>query len=65
MINLAKVCICYFNVGKIPFKIHLVGEAYEIVLTLDKIKEKIFLAECPTDIRIIKKYGVDERDIFR
>jgi beta-glucosidase len=43
----------------------LQGEAGETVLALDKIENYLVLADGPAGLRIIKKYGIDEKGVYR
>ena len=63
--ELAKICVGNFDDGVTPFETHVPGEAAETVLTLDKIKKYVILSDGPAGIRIIKKYGKDDKGIFR
>ena len=64
--ELARMCVCDFrNTGEEPHEVHLQGEAGETVLALDKIDKYLVLADGPAGIRIIKKYGIDEKGVYR
>jgi beta-glucosidase len=64
--ELARMCVCDFtNTGEEPHKIHLQGEAGETVLALDKVDKYLVLADGPAGLRIIKKYGIDEKGVYR
>ena len=64
--ELARMCVCDFtNTGEEPHKKHLIGEAGETVLALDKIEKYIVLADGPAGIYIVKKYGIDEKGVYR
>ena len=64
--ELARMCVCDFrNTGEEPHEVHLQGEAGETVLALDKIDKYLVLADGPAGIRIIKKYGIDDKGVYR
>ena len=64
--ELARMCVCDFrNTGEETHEIHLQGEAGETVLALDKIENYLVLADGPAGLRIIKKYGIDEKGVYR
>ena len=64
--ELARMCVCDFtNTGEEPHTIHLQGEAGETVLGLEKINNYLVLADGPAGLRIIKKYGIDEKGVYR
>ena len=64
--ELARMCVCDFtNTGEEPHKTHLNGEAGETVLALDKIENYLVLADGPAGLRIVKKYGIDEKGVYR
>ena len=64
--ELARICVCDFtNTGEEAHEIHLQGEAGETVLALDKIDKYLILADGPAGLRIVKKYGIDEKGTYR
>ena len=64
--ELARTCVGDFtNTGEEPHKIHLIGEAGETVLALDKIDKYLVMADGPAGLRITKKYGIDVQGIYR
>ena len=64
--ELARMCVCDFrNTGEEPHEVHLQGEAGETVLALDKIDKYLVLADGPACLRIIKKYGIDDKGVYR
>ena len=64
--ELARMCVCDFtNTGEEPHKTHLNGEAGETVLALDKVENYLVLADGPAGLRIVKKYGIDEKGVYR
>ena len=58
--KVAKVCICNFNGVS-----HLFGEAGETVLDIPEIKNHLVLADGPAGLRLVKKYGEDEKGRYR
>ena len=58
--KVAKVCICNFNGVS-----HLFGEAGETVLDVPEIKNHLVLADGPAGLRLVKKYGEDEKGKYR
>ena len=64
--ELARMCVCDFtNTGEEKHPVHLQGEAGETVLALDKVENYLVLADGPAGLRIIKKYGIDEKGVYR
>ena len=64
--ELARVCLGDFaNTKEEKFEPHLQGEAGETVLHLDKIDKYLVLADGPAGLRIVKKYGIDEKGVYR
>ena len=60
MEDVAKVCICNFNGVS-----HLFGEAGETVQGIPEIKNYLVLADGPAGLRLVKKYGEDEKGKYR
>ncbi|MCQ2973106.1 MAG: glycoside hydrolase family 3 C-terminal domain-containing protein [archaeon] len=58
--DLGKVCVCNFEVPG-----HLFGEAGETVQTIKDIKNHLVLADGPAGLRLVRKYGVDEKGPYR
>ena len=64
--ELARMCVCDFtNTGEEEHVIHLNGEAGETALNLEKVKNYLVLADGPAGLRIVKKYGIDEKGVYR
>ena len=64
--ELARVCLGDFvNTKEEKTEVHLQGEAGETVLHLDKIDKYLVLADGPAGLRIVKKYGIDEKGVYR
>ena len=64
--ELARMCLGDFtNTGEERAETHLQGEAGETVLHLDKINKYLILADGPAGLRIVKKYGIDEKGVYR
>ena len=64
--ELARMCVCDFtNTGEEPHETHLNGEAGETVLNLEKVPNYLVLADGPAGLRIVKKYGIDEKGVYR
>ena len=64
--ELARMCVCDFtNTGEEPHETHLNGEAGETFLNLEKVPNYLVLADGPAGLRIVKKYGIDEKNIYR
>ena len=64
--ELAHLCICDFNEpGEEKHEVHLQGEAGETTLSLEKVDKYLVLADGPAGLRIIKKYGIDEKGVYR
>ena len=60
MEDVGKVCICSFNGVS-----HLFGEAGETVQDIPEIKNYLVLADGPAGLRLVKKYGEDEKGKYR
>ena len=60
MEDVGKVCICSFNGVS-----HLFGEAGETVQDIPDIKNYLVLADGPAGLRLVKKYGEDEKGKYR
>ena len=60
MEDVGKVCICSFNGVS-----HLFGEAGETVQDIPEIKNYLILADGPAGLRLVKKYGEDEKGKYR
>ena len=58
--DVGKVCICNFNGAS-----HLFGEAGETVQGIPEIKNYLVLADGPAGLRLVKKYGEDEKGKYR
>ena len=56
MEDVGKVCICSFSGVS-----HLFGEAGETVQDIPEIKNYLILADGPAGLRLVKKYGEDEK----
>ena len=64
--ELARMCLGDFtNTNEERKEAHLQGEAGETVLHLDKIDKYLVLADGPAGLRIVKKYGIDEKGVYR
>jgi hypothetical protein len=64
--ELALMCLGDFtNTNEERMEPHLQGEAGETVLHLDKIDKYLVLADGPAGLRIVKKYGIDEKGVYR
>ena len=60
MEDVGKVCICSFSGVS-----HLFGEAGETVQDIPQIKNYLVLADGPAGLRLVKKYGEDEKGKYR
>ena len=60
MEDVGKVCICSFNGVS-----HLFGEAGETVQDIPEIKNYLVLADGPAGLRLVKKYGEDDKGKYR
>ena len=60
MEDVGKVCICSFSGVS-----HLFGEAGETVQDIPEIKNYLVLADGPAGLRLVKKYGEDEKGRYR
>ena len=64
--ELARVCLGDFtNSGEERRPPKVQGEAGETVLVLEQIKNYLVLADGPAGLRIVKKYGIDEKGVYR
>ena len=64
--ELARVCLGDFtNSGEERRPAKVQGEAGETVLVLEQIKNYLVLADGPAGLRIVKKYGIDEKGVYR
>ena len=64
--ELTRMCLGDFtNTNEEKIQAHLQGEAGETVLHLDKIDKYLVLADGPAGLRIVKKYGIDEKGVYR
>ena len=64
--ELARMCVCDFtNTGEKPHETHLVGEAGETTLAIEGLDKYIVLADGPAGLKLVKKYGIDEKGVYR
>ena len=64
--ELARMCVCDFtNTGEKPHETHLVGEAGETTLAIEGLNKYIVLADGPAGLKLVKKYGIDEKGVYR
>ena len=64
--ELARICLGDFtNTNEESSKVHVQGEAGKTVLHLDKIDKYLVLADGPAGLRLVKKYGIDEKGVYR